>query len=148
MTVDTIFECEYRDSQSLHNALSLAVGPNFIGISTNAELTEIRVHSEQALSQQEESDAQATIDNHDPVYLFVDTTQIDADGIDIATVTVQSPKPGAAGVTLDINGQSEVVTMIDGVGTVEITAIDPVTIEVTIINAENRTTDSLTIEAV
>jgi hypothetical protein len=146
--IETIFDCEFCEPSALHDVMFLAIPGNFIGISTNSAQVTIRVFSLIALSPQETLDAEIAIDTHDPVFLSANKRQITADGLDTAMITVTAPKPGAAPVTLDINGQQVPITLIDGIGSQEITAIDPMVINVSVVNPENRISETIIIEAV
>jgi predicted aspartyl protease len=87
------------------------------------------------------------VSSHDPVFLNADKLSVTADGVDTATITVSAPKPGAASVTLLVNGTPISVLMSGGVGTIQITSVDPQTITVGVQSPANRTTDTLSIAA-
>jgi hypothetical protein len=91
--------------------------------------------------------ANAVVAAHDPVFLSVDKQLILADGLDEATVTVRAPKPGAAAVSLLVDGVAYPVTLTDGAGTFTIASSDPLTFEVSVANPENRSADALIIQA-
>lgn len=135
--------------EALHAALKTALGAKCYGISTYGPGRDISIWMDDTAVQAEKDSAAALAAAHDPVFLSVDKTTIVANGTDAATVTVRAPKPGAAAVTLLINGVTEwTFTLTDGVGTDTLTALDAGIITLTCKDSSNRTTDVLTVEAV
>lgn len=134
-------------SAALDTALRAALTDKVIGVSGYGETRPISIWLEDSASAADQLTATTTAQAHDPVFLSVDKTVIEGDGTDTATVTVNAPKVGAAPVVLLIAGSPIAVTLTNGVGTVPISS-DPATIEVSVQNPNNRTTDVLTIEAV
>lgn len=96
----------------------------------------------------DDATAQSIAAAHDPVFLSADKTTIKADGVDTATVTVAAPNVNAAPVNLIVNGQVVPVTLTNGIGTVQVTSLDPTIITVTVQSSANRTTDSIEVQAI
>lgn len=135
--------------EALHAALKTALGAKCYGISTYGPGRDISIWLDDTAAQADLDTAAALAAAHDPVSITVDKTTILANGADAATVTVRAGKPGAAAVTLLINGVTDwAFTLTDGVGTDTLVSLDPATITLTVKNGSNRSTDSLTIEAV
>lgn len=135
--------------EALHAALKAALADKCYGISTYGPGRDISIWMDDTAAQADLDSAAALAAAHDPVFLSVDKTTITANGTDAATVTVRAPKPGAAAVTLLINGVTEwTFTLTDGVGTDTLTALDAGIITLTCKDSSNRTTDVLTVEAV
>lgn len=89
---------------------------------------------------------------HDPVFLSVDKGGIRANGIEVATITVEAPKNGAAAVSLvctpDIGpAVVEPIVLVNGVGVTQFKTAIAAIYTITVQNAANRSTDSLTIKA-
>lgn len=104
------------------------------------------------LTAPQETTTQDIFDDHDPVFLTIDKTEIEADGTDQATITVTAPKPGAAAIVLvctkpDGTTVTESVSLVSGVGTTTFKTKVEGIYTITLQNPSNRTTDSLTIEA-
>ncbi len=135
--------------EALHAALKTALGAKCYGISTYGPGRDISIWLDDTAVQADKDSAAALAAAHDPVFLSVDKTTITANGTDAATVTVRAGKPGAAAVTLLVNGATDwAFTLTDGVGSDTLTAIDPATITISVKNPDNRSTDVLTVEAV
>lgn len=133
----------------LDAALKAALGAKCYGLSTYGPGRDISIWLDDTAVQADKDSAAALAAAHDPVSITVDKTTILANGADAATVTVRAGKPGAAAVTLLINGVTDwAFTLTDGVGTDTLVSLDPATITLTVKNGSNRSTDSLTIEAV
>jgi hypothetical protein len=132
---------------ALDAALKAAVPGKVIGVSTYGPGRPISIWVQDSTSPAEEAALTAVVAAHDPVSLTVDKPLITADGSDTATVTVSTPKPGAASVSLVIAGGVVPVTLVNGVGTVTITSVDPAAIPISIQNAANRSTDQVVIIA-
>lgn len=148
MKTITVKHTAAADPLALHMAILAVLGSDFLSLGVTDGVIEVGINDAVI-----DSDVTAIIDAHDPVFLSVDKDQIDAGGVDSATVTIQAPKPGPAAVTLVIAGtvsddQAVAVEFTDGVGQVEISSDDPQIITVMVQNPENRTADSLTIMAV
>ena len=90
--------------------------------------------------------AQAQAAAHDLIFLSIDKTQIVADGIDKATITITA-LPSGAPVILLVAGTPVNVIFVNGVGAVTVSSIDPSTIPISVQNPANRTTDTFTVEA-
>lgn len=131
---------------ALDSQLRQALGNLLIGVSTGNGM--VWVHMDDSTTPADDAVATSLANAHDPVFLSADKSTIRADGADIATVTIKAPKPGAAAVTLTINGTDYPVTLVNGVATEPITALDPTAISIAVKNPANRSTDILTIQAV
>lgn len=90
---------------------------------------------------------QTVIDAHDPVWLSTDKNCIQANSMDVATVTIHAPRLNTT-VSLLVAGVEVLIALTNGVGSTQIAADAPGVIEVSVKNPENRTTDTLEIEAV
>jgi hypothetical protein len=143
---EILFEIGERDPFALDRALRAALGDLIGGSATGPYGAKVYFIAEPTA--QQIANAQSVIDAHDPIFIDVDKTLIAADGIGVTTVTVRAPKPGASPVTLDINGQQVAVELTGGIGNIEITAIDPVSIKIEVDNPGNRCAETLTILAV
>ncbi len=88
--------------------------------------------SEHNLTEAQLVQLEAVLRNAKPLTLSVDKTVIWADGVDFATVTVESQ---GESIVLSVRGQDVEVVLYDGVGTLEITATAP-TIEPIVIRAK------------
>jgi len=140
-------------SPALHAACVAALGfvesgGKFGGVSTYGAGRPISLWLDDSAAQSDLDTAAALAAAHDPVTITVDKTTITANGTDAATVTVRAGKPGAAAVTLLVNGVDWNITVTDGVGSDSLTSLDPVTITISVKNPANRSTDVLTVEAV
>jgi hypothetical protein len=105
------------------------------------------------LSAPQQVTAQGIFDNHDPVFLSANKTIIQADGTETVTITVSAPKQGAAATTVictkpDGTTLTQAVALTLGVGTTTLKTKIEGTYTITLQNPSNRTTDSLTIQAV
>jgi hypothetical protein len=135
-------------SDALTAALRSALGVNkALGISTYGSSRPISIWLADSATTPDEQQATAIALAHDPVFLSVDKATIAANGIDIATVHVLAPKPGAT-VTLSIGNTPVPVTLTGGVGNITIVSSDPAAIPVSVQNPANRTTDTVIVEAV
>lgn len=90
---------------------------------------------------------------HDPVFLSADKTTIQANGTDLATITVNAPKSGAAPVTVVCTPTAgpqvtEAVPLVAGVGTMQFKSSVQGSYTLTVQNPSNRSTDALVITAV
>lgn len=82
--------------------------------------------------------AQATraiIDAHDPVFITIAPSNIAANGVDAATITVTTVRPAPAPVILLIGGTEVPITLVNGgdsvgVGSVSVTSVDAATIPI------------------
>jgi hypothetical protein len=133
---------------ALDAALRAALSAKVYGLATYGADRPLSIWLDESASSADETAAREIAQAHDPVTLSVDKAIILADGVDVATVTVRAPKPGAAAVTLSVNGIDYPVMLADGVAVEPIMALDPTTITITIKNPANRSTDTLTIQAV
>lgn len=134
--------------EALHAALKAALGSKCFGLSTYGAGRDISIWMDDSAVQADLDSAAAIAAAHDPVSLSADKTTILANGTDAATVTVRAPKPGAAAVTLLVNGVDWPIALTNGVGSDTLTALDPATITISVKNPSNRSTDVLTVEAV
>jgi hypothetical protein len=131
---------------AIDNELRTQLGNEFIsGSSTGYYGLRVNFYDTPDMARMALADAIAAA--HDPVFLSVDKQLILADGLDEATVTVRAPKPGAAAVSLLVDGVAYPVTLTDGAGTFTIASSDPLTFEVSVANPENRSADALIIQA-
>jgi hypothetical protein len=121
-------------------------GAAITGISTKP--TECIVHFADTPTEQNLIDAQAIVTAHDPVFLTVDKLTLIPDESDTVLISVSAPKTGAAAVTLVIGMDEVAVTMADGAGSVELTALDAGTIDVTVKTGTNRNNETLRLVAV
>lgn len=141
-------------SPALHAACVAALGfvetgGKFGAVSTYGPARPISLWLDDSASAADQTTAANLAAAHDPVHLSIDKTTITANGTDAATVTVRAGKPGAAAVTLLINGATDwPIPLTNGVGTDTLTALDAGTITITVKNPANRSTDSLVIEAI
>jgi len=133
---------------ALDTALRAALGSKCSGVSTYGTGRPVSIWLDDTAVQADIDTATAIATAHDPVFLTASKSTIAADGVDTATITVQAPKSGAAAVTLLMGSTPVPVTLAAGVGTVVITSLDPTVITVTVQTPANRTTDTLTIQAV
>lgn len=132
---------------ALDTALRAAgLAPNFIGVSFGG-LGDVRLHFEDAVTDQQKSNVLALVSNHDPVFLIADKLTIVADGEDAAIITVEAPKLGAASVTLLVADTPVPVTLTNGVGTVSVSSNDPASISIRVQDGNNRSLDVLVVEA-
>jgi hypothetical protein len=134
-------------ASALDTALRAALRGKVVGISTYGPSQSISIFLDDSVTRGDEATTLATAAAHDPVILSADKLTITANGSDTATVTVNVPKPGASAVTLLVGGLPVPVTLTDGVGSIQITSADPATIQISVQNPENRTTDTLIVEA-
>ena len=135
-------------SDGLTAALQTALGTSTaLGVSTYGSNRPISVWLADSASAADQQQAAAFAQAHDPVFLSVDKSHIAANGTDMAIVTVFAPKPGAS-VTLLIGTTPVAVMLTNGVGSISIVSNDPAIIPVSVQNAANRTTDTLTVEAI
>jgi len=152
---------------ALYQAINASIPTKIIGVTggilptgapqvwtdPNTPVTGIYLNMADTAQPADDATAQNIATAHDPIYLTVDRTSIPADNSTPATVTVRAPKSGAAAVTLSIaspGGQTvtQLVTMVAGVGTVAITSPISGAINVSVQNPSNRSTDTITIQAV
>lgn len=136
---------------------NILTGGKIIGFSDYGDRTRpISIWMDDSATGADDSAAIALANAHDPVSLSVDKTSIQANGTDVATITVNAPKQGAAAVTITVTVTSPggsvssvdvPITLTNGVGSDTITSLDPCTITVTVKNPSNRSTDVITITA-
>jgi hypothetical protein len=136
------------NSGALNVALRAVLPGKVAGISTYELSQPISIWLEDAATASDSATALNTVAAHDPVFLSVDKSTIQADGTDPCTVTVRAPKANAAPVTLLVNGIDYPMSLTDGVATDTLVALDPTTVIITVKNPANRSTDTLTIQAV
>jgi hypothetical protein len=144
---------------ALTAALRAALPGKVIGVSAaHNSLTgsvpsgSILVHVDDSTTPADETTIAGLVTAHDPVWISVDKPIIVANGTDAAAVTVYALKPGAAAVTLSvsINGGAPAdwsIALTGGVGSDTLTSLDPATITISVKNAANRSTDTLTVRA-
>lgn len=126
---------------------ALPVG-KVLGVQTYGPTRPISIWMDESTLQADRDTALTITATHDPVFLSVDKPKIKADNADITTISVSAPKPGAAAVTLLIGSNAVPVTLTNGEGSVQVTSAAPASITVSVQNPQNRTTDTLTIEAI
>src|SRR5690242_7783284 len=106
---------------ALDQALKVALPGKVIGVSTYGPDMPITMFLEDSASAGDIVTAQALATAHDPVFLGTNKKQIAADGIEMAGIIVQAPKPGAANVvlTVTVSGVSQdlPITLVSGIGT-------------------------------
>lgn len=131
---------------ALDAALKAALPGKVVGLSSYGDARPVSIWLDDSVSAGEQVTAMGTAQAHDPVFLNVDKTVIEGDGVDTATITINAPKVGAAAVVLMIDGTAVPVALTNGVGSLPISS-DPAVIQVTVQNPQNRTMDAVTIEA-
>lgn len=129
-------------------ALKAALAAKCFGLSTYGPARPISIWLDDSTTGADDTTAQNIINAHDPVFLNVDRTTIKADNADTATITISAPKANAAPVTLLIGGNAVLVALTNGVGTLQITSAAPTIITISVQNPQNRTSDTLAIEAI
>jgi hypothetical protein len=132
---------------ALDMALRAALATKLIGLSTYGPKRAFSVWLADEANSADDATATALTGAHDPVFLSLDKATIQADGADVATVTVRAPRPGAAPVILLVNGQEAPISLLDGRGTLEIVSLDPTLITVTLKDGVNRCVDKLEVQA-
>ena len=132
---------------ALDVALRAALPGQIVGLSTYGTDRPLSIWLADSASQADQTAAAANATAHDPVFLSADKTDIAADGLDTATITVQAPKPGAAPVSLLIGGVAVPVSLTNGVGTVTIRSSDPAIVAISVQNPQNRTADQIVVTA-
>ncbi len=132
---------------ALDVALKAALPGKCFGLSTYGPARPISIWLDDTTTGADDTTAQNVISAHDPVFLSVDKTMIKADTADTATITVNAPKGNAAPVTLLIGGNAVPVALTGGLGTLQITSAAPTIITISVQNPQNRTSDTLSIEA-
>lgn len=146
----------YYNTASLSSALIAALPGVVDSLSTygpNRAIDMLLLGNPAVLTAPQEITAQNIFNAHDPVFITADKTGIQSDGSDTATITVNAPKPGAAAINLictkpDGTTIVQAVALVGGVGTTTFKTKIEGTYTITLQNAANRTTDSLTIQAV
>jgi len=119
-----------------------------IGVSTYGSIRPVSVWLEDSATEADQEQARLAALDHDPVFLSIDKTVIAANDTDTATITVKAPKHLAAPVVLVVNGVGCPVDIINGVGSLEITAGDPGLITISLQYPLNRSATQFTIQAV
>ena len=145
--MDVWYDCQQVETLALDAALRAVLGEAMTGISVGAQDAEgrcLRVHYVDLPTPEQEAAALAVVAAHDPVFLSVDKTTIQADGVDEATITVRAASP----VTLLVADVVVVVELENGVGEVGITSADPRTIFIRVQDADNRCAQVLEVRAV
>lgn len=138
----------------LDAALRPALAPYFYGLSTfGTAARPVSLKFRDDTPQSVLDSAPAIVQAHDPVFLTADKLTVQADGVDIATIAVATPKTGAAPVTLqckkpDGTTLTQAVTLAGGLGTVQFRTVMPGDYVFTVLNPGTRTTDQLTIKGV
>ena len=135
-------------ASGLDAALKVALPGKCFGLSTYGPARPISIWLDNATTGADDTTAQNVISAHDPVFLTVDRTTIKADNADAATITVSAPKANAAPVTLLFGGNAAPLTLVGGIGTLQITSAAPTIITISVQNPQNRTSDTLSIEAI
>ncbi len=133
---------------ALDQALKTALPGKVIGVSTYGAERPIAVWMQDDTTPADDTAVQAILDAHDPVFLGMDKTLIRADGQDAVLLTIYAPRAGAADVTPVVAGQDVPLTLVNGLASDTLTALDPGAIIVTVKNGANRSTDSLMIQVV
>lgn len=129
---------------TLKAALVAELGDKCPGVSTYGNDRPISIWLEDEATAEDFSTAEMIAAAHDPVFISANKTRIVADGSDTAIVTVYAQNA----VNLLIAGVSVPVPIINGLGIAQIVSNDPASIEVTVENPDNRTTDRIIIEAI
>tara|TARA_Y100000310_G_scaffold2377_2_gene3083 strand:- start:1238 stop:1672 length:435 start_codon:yes stop_codon:yes gene_type:complete len=76
------------------------------------------------LTPAEAAQIQAFLGSTKPFSISVDSARIEADDIDTATITITTD-PAISTIQLDVQGEAEDVSLVSGVGTLELTADTP-----------------------
>lgn len=135
-------------SAALDAAIRGSLGSKLIGVSSYGNARPISLWMDDSALPADDAAAQSAGLAHDPVFLSADKTSIQANGTDAATVTILTPKQGAAAVTLSVSVNGGAPSdWIPALPTDTFTASDPGTYAITVKNPSNRSTDQLTITA-
>ncbi len=129
---------------ALDTAIRAALADQMIGLSTYGPDRHVSFWLDNTATIADTDQITAIYATHNPVFISADKLRIVADGIDRAVITIRAQTP----VNLLVSGVSVPVTLINGVGTLEITSIDRVIITITVENPGNRCADVITIEAI
>lgn len=121
----------------LHQQLIGLLPGKFIGVSTFGS-GPVALWMDDSAVQADIDLATTTALAHDPIFLSIDKTTINADGIDTATLTVMVTKVNAAAVIITINGVDYLLAFTNGVATVQINSADPGTFVISVKNPTNR----------
>jgi hypothetical protein len=132
---------------ALDTALRSMLAARLIGLSTYGPGRALSIWLADEATAPDETAATALMAAHDPVFLSLDKATIQADGADVATVTIRTPRADAAPVLLLVNGQLTPIPLLDGVGTLEIVSLDPARIVVALKSGSNRCVDQLEVQA-
>lgn len=133
---------------ALDSAIRTSLASKYHGLSTYDPGRPISLWMDDTAQPADDTTALSITAVHDPVFLSVDKINIAANNVDTATITVNAPKPGAAAVSLLVNGNVVPVTLTNGTGTILITSQDVQQITITVQNPSNRSTDQIIIQAV
>lgn len=141
---------------ALDAALRAALPGQVIGLRAYDQSQPVYVYLDDATGPTEDGSVQATGSAHDPVFLSVDRTAIIAANppSDLATVTARAPNPNAAAITLQWSGDGGLTwtdwpmpALSAGLTADTFGALDPGAYLIRVKNADNRSTDQLTITA-
>lgn len=136
------------NAAALDAALRAALPGKVFGVSGYGSSRLVSIWLDDATAAADETTALTLAAAHDPVFVSVDKTTIQADGTDTATISIRAPKPGAAPVSLLMDGTPVSVSLSSGVGSITLTSADPVQLTVGVQNAANRFVGQFVIEAI
>jgi hypothetical protein len=135
-----------HNPQALDSALRKALAADYVGLSTTAaDLIVWLADSAPAIA---DATANAVLAAHAAISLSVDRAIIRANGSDRATLTIRVDDSRVTALTLLIGDQSVPIALTGHRTQLTLSALDPATIPVRVQDADNRTTDALTIVAV
>jgi hypothetical protein len=134
--------------RALYYALADAIPAEKIESINSGDQAGVIIHLADSITSGELADANLIATAHDPVLLSADRPQIPADDATEAIITVQTVRPDAASVTLNIRDESVPVNLTDGIGSVSVKSALPEQIVIRVIGGENRNIDGLVIESV
>lgn len=142
----------FLDTPSLDAAIRASLGVKSLGVSgssfaDSSTAAPVRLLMDDTASPADDAAAQALAVAHDPVFITVDKTKVVDDGIDVATISVRAPKPGAAAVVLLVNGTDCPVTLTTGAASVTLKSSTPAVLTISVKNPANRCATVLTITA-
>lgn len=131
----------------LDAALRAAFGARVLGLSTYGPKRPISIWFDDDVTEKELARAEVIAQEHDPVFLTVDTPNLEADGETLATVTVYVPHNPSGTITLLVNGVEKSVQISNNEGVYQFVAADPQDIEISLKESANRTGDIIKVRA-
>lgn len=135
-----------HNPQALDAALRKALSADYVGLSaTAADLIAWLRDDAPAIA---DATANAVLAAHAAISLSVDRATIRANGSDRATLTIRADEGKLSTLMLLIGDQPVPITLTGHTTHITLSALDPATIPIRVQDADNRTTDALTIAAV